>query len=82
MPLLRIVSLTAAPLAALLAVQEWTSGVAGALLSVAALLLAGLLARAAASEALALLPHVGLQLESTSLWCVRGAALRCTRQRG
>lgn len=69
--LLRIICFVPVPLVALLIAQQWVRGGAAVLLSLTVLTVSAAAAGAAASEALVLLPHVGIQLESTSLWCVR-----------
>jgi len=68
---LRIICFVPVPLVALLIAQQWVRGGAAVLLSLTVLSVSAAAAGAAASETLVLLPHVGIQLESTSLWCVR-----------
>ena len=57
--------------------KSWTAGFDHLVLATGALLLAAVTCRLAVAETLLLLPHVGCQLESMSLWCVRSCVCVC-----
>ena len=75
--LLRVACLLALPLAAFALRHSAPGPLLLVLLATGALLLAAVTCRLAVAETLLLLPHVGCQLESMSLWCVRSCVCVC-----